>query len=240
MTTGDASYSSPKGSKETEVVDVVSGENCADLADFPLAISAAVGANLYGTPVVCGGQSLDGSTYMYTYHQTCYRYIMDAGWQQFASMKDKRRYAAGVMHKNKLHVFGGSYSNSYKGKLKTTEIISVDGGVEDGPELPEALAYHAITSINSTVSLLSGGWTTISGGSPIGYSPLTWFFNHETNVFSAGPSMPEGRQFHGSATCVDKVTKAEIPMVTGGKRNGFVTLDSTILLINGEWQSGTV
>ena len=52
---------------------------------------------------------------------------------------------------------------------KTTELISIDGGVEYGPELPEAVAWHAITSINSTVSLLSGddgqeeddnqGWT---------------------------------------------------------------------------------
>jgi hypothetical protein len=39
---------------------------------------------------------------------------------------------------------------------KTTELISIDGGVEYGPELPEAVYLHAITSINSTVSLLSG------------------------------------------------------------------------------------
>ena len=35
---------------------------------------------------------------------------------------------------------------------KTTELISIDGGVEYGPELPEAVGWHAITSINSTVS----------------------------------------------------------------------------------------
>ena len=43
---------------------------------------------------------------------------------------------------------------------------------------------------------------------------------------------------HGSATIVDKVTKAKIPMVTGGYNGG--TLDSTELLINGIWQSGTI
>ena len=36
-------------------------------------------------------------------------------------------------------------------------------------------------------------------------------------------------------SCVDKVTKAKIPIVTGG--NG--ASDSTELLINGQWQSGT-
>ena len=88
--------------KKTEVVDVLTGETCADLADFPLTNYGAVGANLNGTPVVCGGQHIS------IYYQTCYKYT-NTGWQQFASMKEKRGYfaAAGVMHKNKFHVFGG-------------------------------------------------------------------------------------------------------------------------------------
>ena len=86
-------------------------------------------------------------------------------------------------------------------------------------------------SINSTVSLLSGGYTSAT-------SPLTWYFNHETNVFSSGPSLLQGRNGHGSATVVDKVTKEKIPMVTGGYGNSG-RLDSTELLINGEWQLGT-
>ena len=118
---------------------------------------------------------------------------------------------------------------------RTTEIISIDGGVEYGPDLPEAVCHHAITSITSTVSLLSGGITTNANN----YSPLTWYFNHETNIFSAGPSLLEGRYQHGSATCVDKVTKAKIPIVSGGKGSGNVYLDSTELLINEQWQSGT-
>ena len=143
-------------------------------------------------------------------------------------MKEKRYQAAGITYKNKFHVFGG-YDGS---RSKTTELISIDGGVEDGPELPEAVYQHAITSINSTVSILSGGYTDASS-----YSPLTWYINHETNVFSAGPSLLEGRYRHGSATVVDKVTKAKIPMVTGGYNSGYMS--STELLINGQWQSGT-
>ena len=207
-------------SKKTEVVDVVSGETCADLADFPVKNRAAVGANLDRTPVVCGGYSSG-------YLTKCYRF-KNGKWKEFASMKEKRAYAAGIMHKNKFHVFGG-YDGS---RSKTTELISIDGGVEDGPDLPEAVNSHAITSINSTVSLLSGGWTG-------DYSPLTWFFNHETQAFSSGPSLLEGRYYHGSATIVDKVTKAKIPMVTGGFGNAGI-LDSTELLINGMWQSGTI
>ena len=58
ITTGRPESSATK----TEVVDVVSGETCVDLADFPLTNLNAVGANLHGTPIVCGGcYSSDGS-----------------------------------------------------------------------------------------------------------------------------------------------------------------------------------
>jgi hypothetical protein len=212
ITSGDPTSSATK----TEVLDVVTGETCADLADFPLENDGAVGANLHGTPVVCGGDS-----------RKCYRF-KNGKWKKFAHMKEKRWKAAGIMHKNKFHVFGGYVNGS---RSKTTELISIDGGVEYGPELPEAVQSLAITSITSTVSLLSGGWTDSR-------SPLTWYFNHETNVFSSGPSLLQERSSHGSATVVDKVTKAKIPMVTGGYNNGY--LDSTELLINGIWQSGTI
>jgi hypothetical protein len=220
ITTGIVDEESGSSSTTTEVVDVVSGKSCADLADFPLSRMGAVGANLKGTPAVCGG-IYSGSTYL----RTCYKYT-NAGWQQFANMKEKTRQA-GVMHKNKYHVFGGS---------NTTELISIDGGVEYGPELPEAVFQPEITSINSTVSILSGGRFNANN-----YSPLTWYFNHETNVFSSGPSLLQHRELHGSATIVDKVTKAKIPIVAGGRQSYQFgsELDSTELLINGQWQSGT-
>ena len=145
-------------------------------------------------------------------------------------MNETRVYAAGIMFKNKLHVFGGSSDLGLN--LQTSEIISIDGDVEDGPELPFAVNSHVITSINSTVSLLSGGYTLAN---PYG-SRLTCFFNHETQAFSDGPSLLEGRIRHGSATIVDKVTKEKIPVVTGGINVGA----TTELLLNGMWQSGTI
>ena len=223
ITTGIPSFS--PASRTTEVLDVVSGETCADLADFPLTIGGAVGTHLHETLVVCGGM------YSSTGYQKCYKFT-DGGWQEFASMNKKRYAAAGVMFQNKFHVFGG-YDGSIR--LQTSELISIDGGVEYGPELPTAVYFHAITSINSTLSILSGGETSATD-----YSPLTWYFNHETNIFSAGPSLLEGRNRHGSATCVDKVTKAKIPIVTGGEGSGDVILDSTELLINEQWQPGTI
>ena len=45
---------------KTEIVDLANGRSCRDLADFPVEIRGAVGANLQGTPVVCGGSSTSG------------------------------------------------------------------------------------------------------------------------------------------------------------------------------------
>ena len=215
----------------TEVVDVKSGEICAVLTHFPFPNNGAVGANLDGTPAVCGGYA-SGSYYQTCYHLTDPPSIMPQ-WQEFASMKMQRRDAAGVMFQDKFHVFGG-YDYDY-GILQTSEHIRIDGGVAWGPQLPTAVFWHAITSINLTVSILSGGTTMANE-----YSPLTWYFNHETNIFSDGPSLLQGRKGHASETCVDKVTKAKIPIVTGGYGTSNVPMDSTEMLINGQWHSGTI
>jgi hypothetical protein len=80
-------------------------------------------------------------------------------------------------------------------------------------------------SIDSTVSLLSGGDTSSTS-----YSPLTWFFNHETQAFCFWTKVcckPEMTM--ALPSCVDKVTLAKIPMVTGGYNGGYMS--STELLM---------
>ena len=207
-------------------MDVKIGLSCSDMADFPVKLMSAVGANLDGTPVVCGGGV------SWTYSNKCYRFT-NGLWEEFASMNEKRVYTAGVVYNDKLHVFGGYSGSSY---LQTSETINLDGTVSDGPDLPEAFRLHAMTSINDTVSLLSGGSTNTNI-----YSVQTWFYNHETEAFTPGPDLMEGRYLHGSAINVDKVTKAKIVVVTGGRGgwNGDI-MDSTEMLINGQWETGTI
>ena len=150
-------------------------------------------------------------------------------WEEFVSMKEKRYYAAGVLSNNKLHVFGG-LSATY---LQTSETINIDGEVSYGPDLPTDVQAHAMTKVNDTVSLLSGGSTNA-----FTYSAQTWYYNHDTETFTSGPDLLEERRYHGSAIIVDKVTKAEIVVVTGGHNVQF--LDSTEMLINGRWETGTI
>ena len=209
----------------TEVVDVVSGKTCDDLPDFPLNVGGAVGANLDGTPVVCGGGGVGIS-------KACFKFT-NSEWTEFATLNEARYWAAGIVYKKKFHIFGG-YSG---GVGNTSEIISLNGVVERGPDLPVNIEFHAITAINATTSILSGGKKKDEN-----IFPITWYYNHETQIFTNGPILQEEKQQHGSATGVDKVTQAKIPIVTGGRQgNGFVAATSTELLINGKWQSqGTI
>ena len=157
-------------------------------------------------------------------------------------MKEERGNAAGIIYKNEWHIFGGwtqgplDTNNHSKTTLsKTSEIISQDGGVKKGPDLPTKFAHIAITSINETVSILSGGVL----GMPNNGS-LTWYYNHETEKFTSGPHLLEGRTKHASATIVDKGEEKEnIPIVAGGHGyGGDKWLESTEMLIDGQWQPG--
>mgnify|MGYP001446076627 CR=1 FL=1 len=59
--------------------------------------------------------------------------------------------------------------------------------------------------------------------------------------FKSG-SRVKGRRSHGSAINVDKVTKSKIAVITGGMKSTSPDhyLDSTEMLINGQWQTGTM
>ena len=85
-------------------------------------------------------------------------------------------------------------------------------------------------SITSTVSLLQSGGAAAAASIHL---------HHNAFCLLDQVLLQVCRRMHGSATIVDKVTKAKIPMVTGGFGNGG-RLDSTELLINGMWQSGTI
>ena len=230
ITTGGENYWK---SQKTEIVDVVNGETCSDLAKFPVPLSNAVGANLNGTPIVCGGFD----AFQIAFSEKCYRFT-NSGWEKFTSMKETRIQAAGVMNNKKLHVFGGRNDQWEYIYLKTSETINVDGGVGVGPDLPRGIHAHAMTAINGTVSFLSGGqldkWTNANY-----YSDKTWYYNHESESFTSGPNLLEARQYHRSATIIDKVTKVKITVVSGGEGNSGY-MKSTELLINGQWQTGTI
>ena len=143
---------------------------------------------------------LDSSKLMFSfieggqYSDKCFKFAQNE-WKEFANLKQKRSNAAGIVFEDHFHIFGG-YGG---GGLKSTEIISANGVVIDGPNMKTELYYHAITNLNHTSSIISGG-STKSGS----YTSKTWFYNHKTKEFSAGPALLQARRSHASATLVDK------------------------------------
>ena len=89
--------------------------------------------------------------------------------------------------------------------------------------MPTGLAHHAVTMINDTVSILSGGWANADSA-----TTQTWYYNHVTEVFTSGPDLLVGRNGHGSAINVDRVTKERIVVVTGGwKKHNRIKINLT-------------
>ena len=105
-----------------------------------------------------------------------------------------------------------------------------------GPAMPEPLEAHAIAAVNASTFIISGGRSNTNI-----FSPVTWYFNHVTQEFQQGPSLMEERVWHVSGTVVDHQTNENIVVVAGGACSYCTIggiLNSTELLINGEWQQG--
>ena len=69
--------------------------------------------------------------------KSCVKYT-NTGWQQFASMKEKKRIFCSRSHAQEQVPCFWRAMKVAQAASKTTELISIDGGVEYGPELPEA------------------------------------------------------------------------------------------------------
>ena len=145
-------------------------------------------------------------------------------------MISRRTSSAAISHNQSFLIFGGHVLGNPTNYLSSTEIITEQGGVSPGPEIPEAITARRLTCVNATTSILTGGSTT------------TWFFNHVSQQFQPGPPLNNGRYGHASGTVQDHVTKENIVVVVGGvKAHGSgAPFDSTEILINGEseWQQG--
>ena len=83
----------------------------------------------------------------------CYKLVQNE-WKEFANLRQKRARAAGIVFEDHFHIFGGWNDGS---RLKSTEIVRANGSVINGPNMPTELSYHAITKVNQSSSIISGG-----------------------------------------------------------------------------------
>jgi len=211
--------------QKTEVINLEDNSVCQDVEDFPFAINLAIGSYLGSFPVICGG--LDESESLNQCHQ-----LRSGIWQPFATLDQRRSGAAGIVHANTFIIFGG-YEYDGSGYVNTTEILTEEGQVTPGPEMPVAVDSHSIASLNATKWILTGGWTSTTS-----FTDETWFFDPVSQEFQQGPPLITGREGHASATLQDQDTKENIVAVVGGYRDNVDVLDSTEFLRNGEWTPG--
>ena len=209
--------------RKTEVFNLAGQDICLNLEDFPIGLSGGVGATINGTPVVCGGYDSG-----FNYLDKCYHFI-NGNWAETTTMREKRWYATSIVYNNRMHIMGG-YDVGVE--LASTEILDGNGS-EEGPDLPIAIWRHAITKVNQSTSIITGGWTSVAT-----YSDRTWYYNHETQSFVEGPQLIHPRRSHGSGTIIDTITKSLLPVVTGGWDGSF--MDTTEILIDNQWQPGKI
>ena len=116
--------------------------------------------------------------------------------------------------------------------MQSSEIVKEDGSVTKGPQLPTPIWDHAIASINSTVSVMTGG---MINGFP---NDKTWYFNHTSQEFQQGPKLLKSRYLHSSGSVTDQKTKEKMIIIAGGRSIGLVNLKSTEMLLNDVWKKG--
>ena len=89
-----------KFGRKTEIINLAGQDTCLNLEDFPIGLSEAVGANIQGTPFVCGGSSATFTS------SKCYHFI-NGTWQLTTAMREERHRASIIVYKNKMHIMGG-------------------------------------------------------------------------------------------------------------------------------------
>ena len=211
---------------KTEIIDLINEDlTCNDLAEFPIDIMGASVSLMDSSPVICGGALF--------YKATNQCYILNNGtWNLFGNMKDKRYSASSLqLDKSSFQLFGG-YDLDAGSFLNTTEIVFSNGSAIYGPTMPFPLRKFAIGKINETMSLIIGGEKI-----NYGLSNLTWYYNKTTQTFKSGPTLLKGRSCHTAGIVRDQTTNRELVVVVGGRDN-FGCLNSTEMLINGEWKIG--
>ena len=220
ITTGWNKDGYPRNSKILDL-SIKGGSNCNDWAEFPKDVAAATGGVIQDVVVICGGG------YASTEFNECYSLNGQAA-TLITHMSAKRQYAASlVIDKTKLWITGGVH-------LASSEYITLEG-IEPGPELPTIIDSHALVAIDNTLSMLIGGRTTGNAA-----TQTTHYFDHQSHNWIQGPDLMQARWQHAAGIVTDQVTNEKLVIVTGGFNNPGITLDSTEMLINNQWNQGKI
>ena len=200
---------------------------CKNWPHFPISVDGATGGLIGNTVLICGGY--DGSFIDECYSLTSQKRPL------VTHMSVARDLAVSiVLNDNTLWVTGG-FGNGI-GRLVSTEYVTISGTIP-GPDLPMALTGHAMVTINSTCSMVIGGY----GGSYFGVYASTFYYEHLEGDRINGPSLIQARRNHAAGIVTDEVTNENHVAVTGGNYVHEINdLDSVEILQDGKWVQGKI
>ncbi len=236
VTTGSPSNDSVR----TEVFDLTNPNAICEgstTLDFFRPLMFATGGLLNGNRLIlCGGAPSET-------HPRVLRNCWTLGTRrQFTSMLSTRAVASSIVVNGGqgLWITGG-FHPGLGGPLRSTEIVSIDGTVRRGPNLPARREGHCLVKLNSTTAMLIGG--SNHSYTATHYSRKTWFHDIQTRRWIRGPNLNLGRTLHSCGTITDIENGHRMVVVAGGKfYKSFKAWSTEIMDLsigpNGNWTSG--
>jgi hypothetical protein len=193
---------------------------CKDWPDYPIRVDSATGGLIGNTVIICGGGREVADCYSLTSKKATLA----------THMSVVRYFAASiVLNDNTLWVTGGL---NVGGVLASTEYVTINRTLS-GPDLPTALYRHAMVAINSSCSMVIGGYNEYQ---PLQnkYSASTFYYDHIKGKWSNGPSLINERSGLVAGIVTDEVTNENFVLVTSNNKS------STEILQDGKWVQGKI
>ena len=213
----------------SELIDLSlnNDDQCFNWVDYPLDVSGATGGLLGNTPLICGVYVFSSSKKI----DECYS--LNGETSKFVTKMSVKRWSAAstVLNETILWITGGWGSNE---RLASSEYIRLSGS-SPGPCLPMALSSHAMIAINTTHSMVIGGYSRSRLN-------LTVYFDHGNKQWIDGPRLIRARSYHAVGIVNDQVTMANLVIITGGVEGesgvkGDST-DSSEIMLDSQWLPG--
>jgi len=172
-----------------------------------------VGRSTSDGVLMCGGiNSVYGGS-----NSSCYL-LTSSGYQDMPALSKKRVGAASVVTSLGLWVTGGSDGSKSSLVSSTTELVT-NNQSRLHVRLPEGISHHCLVNINTTHSLLTGGWAGSRSGASYLYS--------EDGGFSRIEDMKTARYDHGCSLINESTV-----IVTGGNDGGYTDTETSSEYLN--------
>ena len=209
-----------------DIIDLWKEDSDCQSSEYPLpAYNIQAGVVLDSSEryqaVFCGGKDENGELI-----RNCYEYLSIS--QEFVETTLLNSEAGIAYSGSTVQIHNGSFEQflwitggveEYSGSQKGVQLVSANGNVLEGPEMPANMSRHCAVAVSDKAVLVVGGYV-----SNINYSNKTNIYDFKSKTWNPGPEITNGREYHACAT-FEKDEKS-IVYVVGGYNESLTNLDS--------------